>query len=209
MTSLEQKKINRFNFLNSLYEKSDGDIIKDQNIFELGAELGFDKAQATAITQYLVGENLVKHTTLDGGIAITHDGVREVEKALSHPEEPTHYFPPVNVITIHHMEGSQIQQGTVSSNQTGTFSLTSAAGLNDFIRLLKSKRLELNLNKEDDSEINAEILTLESQIGSSRPKPQIIKESLLSIKRILEGAGGAIVAHQLLQHLPAFLSSLK
>ena len=209
MNSLEQKKGNRFKYLNLLYEKSGGDKFNDQNMFELGTALGFDNEETAGITQYLEGENLIEHTTLGGGIAITHYGVREVEKALSHPEESTPYFPPVNIINIHHMEGSQIQQGTVSSKQTGSFELTNTKDLNDFIRRLKEKRPELNLNVEDESEIDAEISTIESQIVSSRPKPGIIQESLLSIQRILEGAGGAIVAQQLIPFIPALLSALK
>jgi len=108
MNSIEQKKKDRFKYLNLLYEKSGGDKLNDQNMFGVGTELGFSEAETMAITQYLNGENLIEHTTIGGGIAITHYGVKEVEGALSHPEESTHYFPPVNIINIHHMEGSQI-----------------------------------------------------------------------------------------------------
>lgn len=209
MNYLEEKKKNRFKYLNLLYEKSGGDKLNDQNMFELGTELGFDKKESEAVAQYLNGEKLLEHTTIGGGIAITHYGVKEVERALSVPEKPTHYFPPVNIINIHHMEGSQIQQGTVSGRQTGNFKLTNTQDLNDFIRLLKEKRQELKLNREDESEIEAEISTLESQIVSSRPKRGIIQESLSSIKRILEGAGGAIVAQQLTPFIPGLLSALK
>ena len=208
MASIDELQKKRFQFLHRLYEKTEGNEREMINELELGNELGFDKAETEIISQYLVGEYLMEYAARRA-IAITHQGVIEVEGALLHPEEPTQYFPPVNIINIHHMEGSQIQQGTVSSNQTGNFRLTNTPDFNDFIRLLKEKHPELNLNEEDGSEINAEISTLESQIGSSRPKPGIIQESLLSIKRILEGAGGAIVAQQLLPFIPSLLDALK
>ena len=98
------------------------------------------------------------------------------------------------------MEGSQIQQGTNSSNQTGTFNLTNGIEINNFLKLLKEQLSVLALNNEDESEIKSDITTLESQINSSRPKQGIIKESILSIQRILEGATGAVVAQQLLPY---------
>lgn len=209
MNTLEQKKENRFKFLNLLYKKSGGDEFLNQNMYELGTELGFDKKETEAITQYLYGENLLKHTTLGGGIAITHYGIKEIEKALSAPEKPTHYFPPVNIINIHHMEGSQIQQGTLSSKQKGDFKLSNAQNFDDFVKLIKEKRSELILDEEDESEIDAEIATLESQISSSRPKQGIIRESLSSIKRILEGAGSSVVAQQLTSYIPDLLDAMK
>lgn len=208
MASIDELQKKRFQFLHRLYEKTEGNEREMIDELELGNELGFDKAETEIISQYLVGEYLMEYAARRA-IVITHQGVIEVEGALLHPEEPTQYFPPVNIINIHHMEGSQIQQGTVSSNQTGKFKLTNTPDFNEFIRLLKEKRPELNLNEEDGSEINAEISTLESQIGSSRPKPGIIQESLLSIKRILEGAGGAIVAQQLLPFILSLLDALK
>jgi hypothetical protein len=48
------------------------------------------------------------------------------------------------------MEGSKIQQGTESSNQTGNFNLQKTDNLNEFIKLLKEKRSELELSKDDE-----------------------------------------------------------
>jgi DNA-binding MarR family transcriptional regulator len=209
MRNIEELKKMRFNFLNLLYEKSGGDKFNRSMVMnEIGAELGYEHADIQKICQYLEGEGLIEHVRMGGGIAITHYGVKEVEEAISNPEEPTHYFPPVNIINIHHMEGSQIQQGTNSSNQTGAFTLTNGIEINDFLKNLKGQLAELALNNEDESEIKSDIATLESQIDSSRPKPGIIKESLLSIQRILEGATGAVVAQQLLPYVSVLLAAL-
>ena len=209
MSAIEELRKKRFRYMHKLYEKTGGNKYNRVNSWDLGKELGYERDETESITQYLEGEGLMKYTDLNFGINITHYGVKQVEEALSHPEEPTHFFPPVNIINIHHMEGSQIQQGTVSSSQTGTFKLTNRNDLNQFIKLLKEKLPELSLNEEDESEIKADISTLESQIDSSRPKVGIIQESLSSTKRILEGAGAVIIAQQLLPYIPALLSALK
>jgi len=208
MPNTEELKKMRFQFLNLLYKKTGGNKFSHVNKRDLGSELGYERDVTESISQYLEAENLLEYVTVCGGIAITHDGVKEVQEATSNPEEPTLYFPPINVINIHHMEGSQIQQGTSSSNQTGTFKLTNGVEINEFIKLLKKQLPELTLTSDDESEIKSDITTLESQVVSSRPKSEIIKESLSSIKRILEGATGSVVAQQLLPYIPTLMAAI-
>lgn len=206
MNKLEETKKKRFEFLNSLYEITGGSKNKRVNMFELGTELGFDREDTSLIAQYLAGENLMKHVTIGGGIAITHYGVKEVEEALSHPEKPTAYFPPVNIINIHHMEGSQIQQGTISSSQNAKINSQSTEELLNFLKELRDKQLDLKLPPDDASELSSDIDTVESQLKSSRPKVGIITEGLKSIKTILEGAAGSWLASDFLSKLPQLLN---
>ncbi len=208
MTTIVELKKMRFQYLNLLYEKSKGDKFYRINMNVVGDELGFKRDETNSITQYLEGEGLMKYATIGGGIAITHKGIREIEEANSRPEQSSQYFPPVNIINIHHMEGSQIQQGNVSSSQKGSYQLTNGVEVSQFLEFLKEKLVDLELNNDDASEIQADISTLELQVDSSRPKVGIIKESLLSIQRILEGASGAIAAQQLLQYVPVLLKVL-
>ena len=111
----------------------------------------------------------------------------------------------VNIANIERMEGYQLQQGTIESVQRGSFKIENQKQLLEFIELLKTKLPDLQLSDDDKPEIQADIETIEAQMRSNRPKDGIIKESLLSIKRILEGASGAIIANELLKYLPAFL----
>lgn len=143
MGTIDDLKKKRFQYLNLLYEKTGGDKFNRVSMWELGNELGFERDETHSITQYLTGEGLMEYAALEGIIAITHYGVKEVEKALIHPEQPTHYFPPVNIINIEHMEGSQIQQGTISSTQTGNFQVTNGSDISQFIGILKEKLSEL------------------------------------------------------------------
>ena len=113
----------------------------------------------------------------------------------------------VNIANIQRMEGSQLQQGTIESIQKGTFEIGNQKQLSEFIELLKDKLPELEISADDKSEIEADVATIEAQIKSNRPKIGIIKESLLSIKRILEGASGAVIAIGLLKCLSMFFGA--
>jgi hypothetical protein len=74
------------------------------------------------VVQYLKGENLLAIKVTDGDIWITHDGVVQVEVALSHQDQPTRYFPPVNIMNFNpQVSKAAFQQGTQDSTQTREF----------------------------------------------------------------------------------------
>lgn len=206
MIDIHRKKELRYLFLHRLYELTDGSELKRIAKNDVEKGLGASPQEAHDVWQYLKGEYLANPVNM--AVSITHGGVVEIERALSEPDKPTQYFPPVNIITVHQMHGSVIQQGTVNSTQSVKLEDSDKTEIKEFIEKLKLSLEKLNLTKEVGSEASADISTIEAQIGSERPKSSIIKESLLSIQRILEGAGGAIVAHQLLLYIPALLSKL-
>lgn len=209
MVNLEEIKKKRFQFVHQLYEISGGNRYKRVLMWNIGEKLGFSHEETENIGHYLNEEGLIEYVLTGPQIAITHDGVVEVEKALSSPEEPTeHFVPIVNIINVQHMEGSQIQQGTVNSTQTGNFTVEFQENLSGFITLLREKLPELKVQEEDKSELEADIATVELQLSSSRPKSNIIKECLSSIKRVLEGVTESVVVSGLLKYLPAIIASL-
>lgn len=191
----------RFLFLQHLYEVTGGDTFPDANLYELGNDLGFTSDETDKIDNYLTEQGLVEHIVYGGVISITHAGVIAVEAALTQPDEPTPYFPAVNIIQIKNMTGSQIQQGTQQSNQTVTHSTNDLEAILSFANELKGKLSELELDDETQEEVKADIATIESQAGSPRPKYAIIKECLASIRIVLEGAAGNVIAAALLNHL--------
>jgi len=194
----------RFQFLSRLYEGTGGNQYASMNMWEIGNILGFSRDVTGLIVQYLEGEGLIKYSTLGGGIRITHRGVVQIEKARSEPDKPTQYFPAVNIINVNNMVGSQIQQGNFNSTQTGTFEGHNTNELIKFMEELKEKISQLNLDSKNTQEINAEIATIEAQSKSSRPKNNIIKESLRTIRNIIEGATGSVIATELLAKLAVF-----
>src|SRR3569832_1228025 len=140
-------------------------------------------------------------------ISITHFGIKEVEAALSEPDKPSHYFPPVNVINVHQMNNSVIQQGNLHSQQSASFSEV----VGDLIKLLSSlveAIPELMLKDEARAELDADIKTIQVQHDSKKPKKAIIKESLHSVQRKQESATKTEEGQSLLNHIDSLLVNL-
>jgi hypothetical protein len=181
----------RFQFLQKLYVVTEGNEFASVNLWEFGQELGFTRPETNRIDDFLRGEGLIRNVTLGGEISITHRGIVEVESALSKPDEPTKYFPPVNYIHVDQMIGSQIQQGTNQSSQVLTYSANDFEAITKFVATLKGQLSDLKLDAETQAEVKSDVETIETQIKSPRPKHSIINECLLSLRRILEGAAGS------------------
>lgn len=102
------------------------------------------------------------------------------------------------------MQNSQLQQGLSNSTQSLNVTQTSV-DLADFIKNLKKSIPRLNLEPEDLAELKVEVSTIENQRSSPKPKKIIISESLKSIRNILEGATGSIIATELLKQLASVI----
>jgi Mn-dependent DtxR family transcriptional regulator len=70
----------RFRFLEALYEKAEGVEGNVIPVHDLASGIGYTNELADKVVTYLVGEGLVKWVTF-GNIALTHQGVKEVERA--------------------------------------------------------------------------------------------------------------------------------
>lgn len=82
----EQKK-KRMLFLYELWKESKGSTSYNQDQFEIGKKLGFDKIEAHNIVEYLVHELLVERYSLSGQIVITHLGIKEIENMIETTNE--------------------------------------------------------------------------------------------------------------------------
>lgn len=102
------------------------------------------------------------------------------------------------------MENSQLQQNSAGATQTQNISILTA-DFSEFIQQLKSVIFELGLNQQDAAELEAEVLTIEHQVASPKPKQLIITESLKSVRSILEGITGSVLATGLLAQLASFI----
>jgi hypothetical protein len=188
--SLEDKKKDRFLFLQKLYDTTDGNSAYRVNMWELGAELGFDRGEVYIIVDYLTEEGLIEPRALGGEIAITHYGIIEIEESQSNPDSPTQHFLPMNVIHIENMNNSAIQQGTSYSTQTINFNVNKTEDLKKIINEIENIKEQITLDRLVFDELVSEIDTLKSQIKSPKPKNIIVTESLKTIRSILEGVAG-------------------
>lgn len=91
------------------------------------------------------------------------------------------------------MYGSQIQQSTQGSTQTGTFTAADLQTMVDAMHRAKDELSKIDLSVDDRAEADAEVQTLEAQSKSRRPQWTIIKEAWAAILRIAESAGVPIL----------------
>lgn len=77
------------------------------------------------------------------------------------------------------------------TNQVGVQAQGDRAGtLEEVLARLATLLPELRLPPNTRAEVEAEIRTVEAQVGSPRPKRAIIHESMRTIRAVLEGAAG-------------------
>jgi hypothetical protein len=193
-----------------------------QSISEIGAladqksgssilEVSYSAEGAQALCKGIGASRSVSLTVLDSvrtivlnwALKLEEDGIlgeditfTAVEKkaAQSRTYNITNFYAPVH--------SSQIQQQTSGSIQVTAQTEFDAAAIRELVEEIKTSLHELGLSRETEGELNGELGTLEAQIGSPRPKMSILRESLASVRRILEGASGAIAA-QLIMRLNA------
>lgn len=189
---LQEKKEKRFQFLKRLYDMQEENPSLLFLKYEIGDALGFDRKTTDRIADYLDDEGLINLLTNEGGLQIEHAGTVEVEQALENPEKPTEHFPPIQYIVNNYefnnngpMTGTQ--QGTSNSTQTNNITTGNIPELREIINQLLVVSNQLNLLPEARQELTAEIETLQSQTRSPKPKPNIIKEALVSARTIVEG----------------------
>ena len=202
MASIQLLRQQRFAFLKRVYEVTGGSRTKHVSMWDVGKAVGLSTEEIRGAWEFLSGEGLVATTTYGGGIRITHQGVVEIENALANPDQDTHYFPAVNIINVHNISQSQIQQGTTTSSQVTTY-LIDSKKVADFISKLKGSLSELSLQEEQRLEVDAEIATVDAQLSSPHPKQSILMESLQSLRRILESTATNLLAQQLISQLSA------
>jgi hypothetical protein len=95
--------------------------------------------------------------------------------------------------------GSQIQQASNQSSQALEIKGCSPDELIKLMTDIKNILPKLPVSDEIKEELSADISTVEAQAQSPKPKTSIIHEGLKSIRCVLEGAGGEIVAPLLVQ----------
>lgn len=102
---------------------------------------------------------------------------------------------------INQMMNSQIQSNSSDSVQMFVNNDFDLERLSVFLKELKSSIDKLDITDEEKDEVKSDVKSIESQINSPKPKYPIIREGMKSIKNILEGAAGSIVASELLKRL--------
>lgn len=116
--------------------------------------------------------------------------------AATATQNVTNFYAPVAGVTVQQAGSDSIQ---VSATAPDLKSIAT------FLTSLREALPKLALSKDDQAELSAEVETLEVQAKSPRPKASIIKESLRSVRSILEGAAGAAAGQLLLAQVTKLL----
>jgi hypothetical protein len=188
---LDARRAARLRFLHALYEAADGSPDTTVDFEPFAAQLGLALEPAWTIRGYLSREGLVRGVTTSA-LRITHDGVKQVEAALTAPSAPTEGFPPAeNVLVIGTAEGTVVQQGNVDSVQQVELG---GAALEDARRLaaeLETQLASLEGGSAELRELVAEAATASAQLRGARPRLAAVKETVGTVRDLLESAAAS------------------
>lgn len=187
MEPIEELRKKRFQFSHRLYELTKGSRYEIVNMFEVGEEIGFNRELTDLVTQYLEGEGLIKFQTVGGGIGITHEGVLEVEEAISNPDTPTTYFPPFNFIYVGQMIDSQIQQA--SPGATATITVLTSENLQAILQAVEQAKEEVGAATDIPGRDKGELLEVLEDVHSEAQKDN---PNSLKLKSLLATAATSI-----------------
>jgi len=206
---LVKRQADRLRLMKAIFEAADGVESELVRVAPIQQELGFSNRELEDSCDYLIGERLiislgkVAEAPAHVAVQLTHRGVMEMEQSIVAPNKPTQHFPPA--ISIFHVGGniigSAIQSGSPGAQQDVSVGNINLGSVRDFLDQLEKLAPQIDLPAEDSRQLAAEIATIRAQVDSPRPKKHVVQESLHSVRVILEGAGGNMVATRLLDLL--------
>ena len=155
-----------------------------------------------SMTYFVKIIDTVRNIILNWAIKLEEDGIlgeglsftpqeKEIASAGQISYNINNFFAPV--------QKPQIQQQPIHSKQISKTQSLNISEVSKFVIELLQHYKKLNLTEDSEKELGAELETVKAQAGSPQPKMGIIRESLSSIRKILEGAGGGVAAQLLIQ----------
>jgi hypothetical protein len=150
----------------------------------------------------------VRNIILKWSMKLEEDGILGEDLSFTSQEKVAAENPVYNTVNNFYgtVQNQQIQQHTSSSSQTMNIEQSDLSSLKEFLEKILNQIDELNLTAEGREELVAEIKTAEIQISSPKPKHPIIRESLSTIRRILEITSGGVAARLLVDYGPVLQS---
>jgi hypothetical protein len=165
-SSLEQTESE---FLQQLYDLTDGDVSARVSMYEIGEALNLDRDASSEVAQTLIGLDLAEIKTLSGAIGISPEGAAWIEGAGAGNAPPT-------------ATGSRLSGEPVLSPAD----LESVERVSGY---LKKEAGGLDLDFDRLSELMADLRTIDAQLTSSRPKTDIVRGCFRSIEALMAGLG--------------------
>lgn len=207
MTTFDDFDKKAFIFLKTACEKGMNDMYKPLGPYsDVGINIGIDQKESENIAQYLGEKHLIDYHPVCGGqeghFMVTSYGIDTVRSALRNPEKPSRYFPAViNIIKTGNITHSTvpITQNSPGSTQVININESSYPKIVEIIDDIERHSKELGLDETQRLVLLSDVHTIRTQIGSPRPKNNIINECWSSVKDFMVQtaatvAGAAIYA---------------
>ena len=158
-------------FLIRLFKQTGGDSASQVSMYDIGDQLGFDRETASRVAQELMGLMLIEIRTLSGGIGISTDGSRMVRE----------------------LAGPRAAAGGQSRKLGNGPVLDSAdrEAVEKAVSEVKGQTGSLGLDFDSLTELMADLKTIDAQLGSTRPKTEIVRQCLYSVLEVLTGSGNS------------------
>lgn len=155
-------------FLNALYQQTGDDLEKHAATLDVGAAIGLEKQEASALAEELILAELVELKTLAGGIGITRSGMETLEK-----------------------------EGYISGISASACTLSGEPVLTDddckiMTELLDNLRAGFakgGIPYERLEEVVFDIKTVEVQLLSPKPKTAVVRAVLSSLRQSVDELG--------------------
>ena len=213
MSDLEQRRARRFLVLQAAYKLSDGNPEKEFLQEDVEKGLGLSQPEIDELILYLKIEGLVTLHSLGRVYRLTQVGVTEYRTAISQPDAPTRYFPPVGGIRIerkgrpHVRHTPAVSRVPETSQKNGRHQPQTAARARVAPPAIKGfdaaavealvrdiRAVNPALSPIDRATLDSDLATVDAQLKRPRPLRSIIAESLGSARAIVEAAGARLLA---------------
>ena len=149
----------------------------------------------------------VRNMVLEWSLQLEKDGILGEGLVFSAKEKETaaqaNYTINYNGPVAH----SQIQQGSPYAAQSMNVSETDKKAIAYFVGMLKEHAAELKLDASAAAKLNTEVQEIETQVASPNPNRTVLGESLRTIRNVLEGCVGSVIASGLLFEIGKLLNS--
>lgn len=203
-------------FLQKLYETTEGNMNCFVNMWEMGEDLDFDRKETELVTEFLKAKGLIKYMTIGGGISITIDGIDKVETYTNDCDSQKGNIPHNNSVTNNFygsIQNNQLQQNSNNStqiqNNLESLNENQIKQLDDLLKTIKDNIKHINgLSSEHVALINKKVQNIQQCKKSNRLLKKGLKESLSTIRNVLEGVTGSIIASGVIHELGLFESNL-
>lgn len=162
--------------------------------FDTKFALHFGKSQAEQIVHY------VRNIILEWSLKLEEDGILgEGMSFTMHEKEAAKK----QDYTIYNINGNhnQIQQNTANSQQSMINSEVSMDAIREFVASLTQHLGQLKLDEKMRTELDSEIMAITTQLKEDKPRRTILQESFSTIRNVLEGLTGSIIASGLIYEL--------